>query len=156
LLLENSAGAGGTIGRSVDDLATIGERLGFPPQLGLCLDSCHLWVSGTDVTDLGSVDTLLDGVDASFGLARLRAIHLNDAATTLGSNRDRHANIGEGQIADGLGVLLAHPLLRDKPFLLETPGATGHGPDANELDKARALRKRALARAQRTRRSASP
>jgi deoxyribonuclease-4 len=139
LLLENSAGAGGTIGRSVADLALIGERLGFPKQLGVCLDTCHLWVSGVDVTDATAVGAILEEVDGSFGLPCLRAIHLNDAAAPLGSNRDRHANIGEGLIADGLGVVLRHPRLRELPFLLETPGPDGRGPDENELRKARAL-----------------
>src|SRR5262245_59063070 len=96
LLMENSAGAGGTIGRSLDELATIFERLDRHPRLGLCLDSCHLYVSGVDVTDAAALDALLDEVDATVGLDRLRALHVNDAAAPLGSNRDRHANIGEG------------------------------------------------------------
>jgi deoxyribonuclease-4 len=145
ILLENSAGAGGTIGRSLDELATIVDRLGRPAQLGLCLDTCHLWVSGVDVTDPPRVDALLAEVDARIGLGRLRALHVNDASTPLGSNRDRHANIGEGLIGDGLAPLLRHPLLQDVPALLETPGPDGHGPDAAEIRKLRELRARALA-----------
>jgi deoxyribonuclease-4 len=147
LLLENSAGAGGTIGRSVEELAAIVERLDRHPRLGLCLDSCHLWVSGVDVSDPAAVDALLAEVDGAVGLARLRALHLNDAATPLGSNRDRHANIGEGLIGDGLGALLGQPGLQGLPVLLETPGPEGHGPDAAQIGRARELHARTLAAA---------
>jgi deoxyribonuclease-4 len=145
LLLENCAGAGGTIGRSVEELAVIADRLGGHPRLGLCLDTCHLWVSGVDVSDPARVDTLVAEVDASLGLDRLRALHVNDASTPLGSNRDRHANIGEGVIGDGLAPLLRHPSVQDLPALLETPGPEGHGPDAVEVRKLRELHARALA-----------
>ena len=80
LLLENSAGAGGTIGRSVAELAAIVDALGRPPCLGVCLDSCHLWVSGVDVADRAALDALLAEVDGRIGLDRLRAVHVNDAA----------------------------------------------------------------------------
>jgi deoxyribonuclease-4 len=139
LLLENCAGAGDTIGRSAEELEAIVQRLGGHPRLGLCLDSCHLYVSGFDVAQRDVVDELLAEVDGRVGLERLRAVHLNDAQTPLGSNRDRHANLGEGLLGDGLGVLLGHPLLQDRPFLLETPGPDGHGPDAEQIARARAL-----------------
>jgi deoxyribonuclease-4 len=142
LLLENSAGAGGTIGRSVEELAAIVEALGRPPRLGICLDSCHLWVSGVDVTDRAEVDALLEEVDSRLGLDRLRAVHVNDAAAPLGSNRDRHANLGEGSMGRGLAAFVAHPLLRELPQLLETPGKDGHGPDADEIRALKALRRR--------------
>jgi deoxyribonuclease-4 len=142
LLLENSAGAGGTIGRSVEELAAIVEALGRPPRLGICLDSCHLWVSGVDVTDRAEVDALLEEVDSRLGLDRLRAVHVNDAAAPLGSNRDRHANLGEGSMGRGLAAFVVHPLLRELPQLLETPGKDGHGPDADEIRALKALRRR--------------
>ena len=145
LLMENSAGTGGTIGRSVDELATIFERLGGPPRLGICLDSCHLYASGVDVTDPAALDACLDEVDASIGLDRLRALHVNDSAMPLGSNRDRHANMGEGLLGDKLGVFLAHPRLQDLPAVLETAGPDGHGPDAAEVAKAKEIRARAIA-----------
>jgi deoxyribonuclease-4 len=141
LLLENSAGAGGTIGRSVDELGVIVDALGRPPGLGLCLDTCHLWVSGVDVSDPASVAALLAEVDDRIGLERLRAVHVNDAAAPLGSNRDRHANLGEGVIGRGLSTFVAHPRLRDLPQLLETPGADGHGPDADQIRRLKALRR---------------
>ena len=135
LLLENSAGAGGTIGRSIDELVAICDRLDGHPRLGLCLDSCHLWVSGVDVTDPASVTGLLDEVESRVGIERLRALHVNDAAAPLGSNRDRHANLEEGLLGDGISAFLADPRIQDLPAILETPGPDGHGPDANELRK---------------------
>jgi deoxyribonuclease IV len=143
LLLENSAGAGGTIGRSIDELAVLVDRLGRHPRLGICLDSCHLWVSGLDVTDPARVDEILAEVDDRIGLERLRAVHVNDAQAPLGSNRDRHANIGEGLMGEGLGAFLAHPRLQGLPALLEVPGKDGHGPDADEVRKLRELYARA-------------
>jgi deoxyribonuclease IV len=144
LLIENSAGAGGTIGRSVDELAVLVERLDRHPRLGICLDSCHLWVSGTDVTDPTALDACVHEIDERIGIDRLRALHVNDAAAPLGSNRDRHANIGEGELGEGLGVFLAHPDLQGLPAILEVPGPDGHGPDANEIQKLRDLHARAL------------
>jgi deoxyribonuclease-4 len=142
LLIENSAGAGGTIGRSVDELAVLVERLGHHRRVGICLDSCHLWVSGTDVTDPGALDACLDEVDERIGLDRLRALHVNDAVDELGSNRDRHANIGEGVMGEELGVFLANPRLQGLPTILEVPGKDGHGPDADEVRKLRQLHAR--------------
>jgi deoxyribonuclease IV len=133
LLIENSAGAGGTIGRSIEELAILVDRLGRHPRLGICLDSCHLWVSGVDVTDAGALDACLDEVDQRIGLDRLRALHVNDAEAGLGSNRDRHANIGEGALGDKLGVFLSNPRLQGLPTILEVPGKDGHGPDADEV-----------------------
>ena len=139
LLLENSAGAGGTIGRSIEELAEIFARIGDHPNLGLCLDSCHLWVSGIDVTDPVTVSVLLDEVDESIGIGRLRALHVNDAATPLGSNRDRHANLLEGVMGPGLGAFLADPRVQELPAILETPGPDGHGPDAKQVAALREL-----------------
>jgi deoxyribonuclease IV len=142
LLIENSAGAGGTIGRSIDELAVLVERLGGHPRVGICLDSCHLWVSGTDVTDRGALEACLDEVDDRIGLERLRALHVNDAAAELGSNRDRHANLGEGVMGEKLGAFLANPRLQGLPTILEVPGKDGHGPDADELRKLERLHAR--------------
>jgi deoxyribonuclease-4 len=147
LLMENSAGTGGTIGRSIDELATIYDRLDRHPRLGICLDSCHLYASGVDVTDRAAFDACIDEVDATIGLDRLRALHVNDSAEPLGSNRDRHANMGEGLLGDDLGVFLAHPKLQGLPAVLETAGPDKRGPDANEVRKAKEIRERALARA---------
>jgi deoxyribonuclease-4 len=142
LLMENSAGAGGTIGRSIEELATIHERLGGHPRLGVCLDSCHLWVSGVDVTDAAALDACLDALDSAIGLDRLRALHVNDAAAPLGSNRDRHANILEGELGEKLGVFLSNARLQGLPAVLETAGPENRGPDANEIQKAKDLHAR--------------
>ena len=141
LLVENSAGTGGTIGRSLEELATIAERLDHP-RLGICLDSCHLWASGYDVTDAAALDELLDRFDELIGLDRLRALHVNDSQTPLGSNRDRHANLKEGLIGDGLAVFLGNPRLQDLPALVETEGQQGKGADEEEMRKLRALWKK--------------
>jgi deoxyribonuclease-4 len=142
LLMENSAGTGGTIGRSIEELATIYQRLDGHPRLGICLDSCHLYASGVDVGDAAALDACIDEVDSSIGLDRLRALHVNDSAMPLGSNRDRHANIGEGLIGDRLGVFLASPRLQGLPATLETAGPEGHGPDAGEIQRTKDLRAR--------------
>jgi deoxyribonuclease-4 len=143
LLVENSAGAGGTIGRSLDELAAIFDALGRHERLGVCLDSCHLFVSGVDVTDAATWNALLRDLDRRIGLDRLRALHANDAKAPLGSNRDRHDNIGDGLIGEGLGVFLAHPKLQQLPAVLEVPGADGKGPNADEIRKLRELHARA-------------
>jgi deoxyribonuclease-4 len=142
LLMENSAGAGGTIGRSIEELAALYEAMERHPRLGICLDSCHLYVSGYDVTDRGALDALLEDVDRSIGLERLRALHVNDSATALGSNRDRHANILEGVLGEQLGVFLSHPKLQGLPALLEVPGVNKKGPNADEVRKLKELHTR--------------
>jgi deoxyribonuclease IV len=145
LLMEDSAGAGGTIGRSLEELAALFDACGRHERLGICLDTCHLYVSGVDVTDRGVLDDLLADLDARIGLDRLRALHVNDAAAPLGSNLDRHANIGDGLLGEQLGVFLSHPKLQGLPAFLEVPGPDKHGPDANELEKARDIHKRWVA-----------
>jgi deoxyribonuclease-4 len=138
LAMENSAGPGGTIGRSIAELAALVAALDRHPRLGICLDSCHLYASGYDVTDPGAVDALVGEVDETIGLGRLRALHVNDSLTPLGSNRDRHANILEGELGEGLGAFLAHPAFQELAAYLEVEGS-GSGPDANELGKVREL-----------------
>ena len=142
LLMENSAGAGGTIGRSVEELALVFDRLDGHPRLGVCLDSCHLYVSGCDVTDEAALDAVLDELDGSIGLERLRALHVNDAKTPLGSNLDRHDNVGEGVLSEKLGVFLGHPRLQGLPAVLEVPGPDGHGPDATQVQATKELHAR--------------
>ena len=147
LLAENSAGAGGTIGRSLEELAEIHERLGRHRRLGVCLDSCHLYASGYDVTDRAELDRTLDELDRLVGLDRLRAVHVNDSQAPLGSNRDRHANVGEGIMGEKLGAFVGHPALQGLPALLEVPGKDGHGPDADEVKKLKELHARWAERA---------
>ncbi len=145
LLVENSAGAGGTIGRSTEELEALFDALAAHPHLGVCVDSCHWWVSGVDVTDVAALDAAVDELDRRIGLGRLRALHVNDAAAPLGSNRDRHASIGKGVLESRLGTFLAHPAFQGLPAILETPGPDGHGPDKAELRRLRRLHARAAA-----------
>jgi deoxyribonuclease-4 len=142
LLVENSAGAGGTIGRSIDELATIFDALDRHPRLGICLDSCHLYVSGVDVGEPAAVTGVLKEVKQRIGLDRLRALHVNDAAAPLGSNRDRHANVLQGELGERMGAFLAHKAVQRLPAVMETPGPDDHGPDAAEIQKLRELHAR--------------
>jgi deoxyribonuclease IV len=144
LLIENTAGTGDTIGRSIDELAGLYEALKAHEQLGICLDSCHLYASGYDVTNREELDRLLGEVDQRIGLERLRALHVNDSKAPLGSNRDRHDNIGDGLIGEELGVFLSHPKLQGLPAYLEVPGTDGHGPDAEQVRKLKELHARAM------------
>jgi deoxyribonuclease IV len=142
LLMENSAGTGGMIGRSIEELAVLYERLNRHPRLGICLDSCHLFASGYDVTNAEGMAAVVDEVEAAIGLDRLRALHVNDSKTALGSNRDRHDNILDGLMGEGLGAFLAHPKLQSLPAVLEVPGADDRGPNADEILKTRELHAR--------------
>ena len=139
LILENSAGAGGTMGRSVEELAQVFDALAGHRRLGICLDSCHWWVSGVDVTDPASLDDALAELDEAIGLDRLRCLHVNDADAELGSNRDRHATLRAGRIGDKLATFLAHPAFQGLPAILETAGPDGY---AGELELLRELHKR--------------
>jgi deoxyribonuclease-4 len=141
LAMENSAGPGGTIGRSIGELATLMDALDRHPKLGICLDSCHLFASGYDVRDPAAVADLVAEIDETIGLDRLTALHANDSATPLGSNRDRHANILEGEIGEGLGAFLAHPAFEELGAYMEVPG-TGDGVNVDEIRKLRELHAR--------------
>lgn len=142
LLMENSAGSGDTIGRSIEELALVFEQLDRHSRLGVCLDSCHLYASGYDVTDEAALDAVLDELDREIGLDRLRALHVNDSKTPLGSNVDRHDNVGEGLLGEKLGVFLGNPRLQGLPAILEVPGLDGHGPDATQVAATKELHAR--------------
>jgi deoxyribonuclease-4 len=153
LLFENTAGAGFTIGRTFEELAKMIEVSGGGKRIGVCLDSCHLHASGYEVRDAKAFKTVVDGFDEIVGLDRLKALHMNDSMTAFGSNRDRHANLGEGELGeDGLRVFLGEKRFKGLPVLLEVPGPDGHGPDKAQVDIAKRLREEARpARAGRTR-----
>ncbi len=143
LHLENTAGSGGTLGRSFSELAALVEAAGGDERLGLCLDSCHLLASGYDGRTAEGMAALLDECVELVGLERLGSLHLNDSQTPLGSNVDRHANIGEGELGEeGCAVFLSEPRFEGLPCVLETPGPKRTGPTAEELALARALRAR--------------
>jgi deoxyribonuclease IV len=144
LHLEDTAGAGGTLGRSFGELAALLDAAGGGKRLGLCLDSCHLLASGFDIRTADGLASVLDDLDAEIGLGRLGSLHLNDSQTPLGSNRDRHARVGDGELGDeGCSVFLSEPRFEDLPCVLETPGPDGSY--AKELRRTRRLRKRGLA-----------
>jgi deoxyribonuclease IV len=147
LLLEQTAGHKGLLGRDFDETAELIELAGGGERLGLCLDSCHLFVQGYDVTDAEHLGAVLDEADEEVGLDRLRCLHVNDAAAPLGSCRDRHANLGKGEMGkQGLAAFLSEPRFEGLPATLETPGPNKKGADRKEVQAAKRLRKAGLKR----------
>jgi deoxyribonuclease-4 len=147
LLLENTAGTEGPLGRTVDELADLIELSGAGERLGVCIDCCHLFASGVDIAEPAGLAAFVDELDAKVGLGRLRALHVNDSKVPLGANRDRHASIGLGELGGrGIATFLSEPRFEGLPALLETPGPEGHGPDRREVQKAKRLRRDGLRR----------
>ena len=145
LLLEQTAGHKGLLGRDFDQTAELIELAGGGKRLGLCLDSCHLFVQGYDVTDEAKLSEVLDEAGRKVGLERLQCVHVNDAAAPLGSCRDRHANVGQGEMGKrGLMAFLSEPRFEGLPATLETPGPKKKGPDKTEMQAAKRLRKAGL------------
>ncbi len=152
LHLEDTAGTGGTLGRSFQELSDLLEAGGGSERLGICLDSCHLLASGYDIRTAGGLTETLDGFHEIVGLARLHSLHLNDSQTPLGSNRDRHANIGTGELGEGgCAAFLSEPRFDRLPVVLETQGAEHQGPSREEVELCFALRKRGQAARRRAR-----
>jgi deoxyribonuclease-4 len=146
LHLEDTAGAGGTLGRSFQELARLIELAGGDERLGVCLDSCHLLASGYDVRTAESLTGVLDELDSVLGLDRLGSLHVNDSMTPLGSNRDRHVNLGEGEIGPaGIAAFLSEPRFEGMPCVFEGPGAAGKAVERVDIENAWALRERGLA-----------
>lgn len=146
VFLENTAGAGDTIGRTFAQLRSVAEAVGRPERLAFCLDTQHLFASGYPVHEDGGIDRVLEEFDQVVGLDRLRCIHLNDSKTGFGSNRDRHENIGDGEIGeDGMRRILGCPDLQGLPVILEVPGLDGKGPDPENMARARRLHEEGLA-----------
>lgn len=146
LHLENTAGTGGTLGRSIDELASLVEAAGGGKRLGLCLDSCHLFASGYDIRTYAGMDALTDEISAKVGLERVGSLHLNDSQTPLGANRDRHANVGAGELGEsGCAAFLSAPAFQGLPCVLETPGENRSGPTREEIQLADKLRERGVA-----------
>ena len=142
LLLEDTAGAGDTLGRSFEELAELIDLAGGDRRLGVCLDSCHLLATGFDVRTADGLTQVIDDFDATVGIERLRCLHVNDSMTPLGSNRDRHAPLGEGEIgARGCGAFLSEPRFEDLPAIFEGPGTEGKAPTRQDMVRARELRR---------------
>ena len=147
LLIEQTAGHKGLLARDFDQTAELIDLAGSGPRLGLCLDSCHLFVQGYDITDDSHLAEVLDEADAKVGIDRLGAVHVNDAAAPLGSCRDRHANIGKGEMGRrGLSAFLSEPRFEGLPATLETPGPEKKGTSRAEVTAAKRLRREGLKR----------
>ena len=145
VLLENTAGMDGPLGRNFEELARLVELLGGDERVGICLDCCHLFASGFEIRTPEALDELLGDFDSRVGLERLRCLHLNDSKIPLGGNRDRHAVLGEGEIGEpGLAVFLSEPRFDELPVLIET-GLDSGAPALEDVEHARRLRKRGLA-----------
>jgi deoxyribonuclease-4 len=141
LHLENTAGTGGTLGRSFQELADLFDAVGSTKRLGLCLDSCHLFASGYDIRTEEGLAQTVDECDTAVGLKAVGSLHLNDSQTPLGSNRDRHADVGEGELGRrGCAVFLSEPRFGGLPCVLETPGPDRHGPTREQITLTRRLR----------------
>ena len=139
--LENTAGAGGTLGRSFSELAALIDAAGGDERIGICLDSCHLFASGHDIRTADGLTETLEECVAKCGLERLGSLHLNDSQTPLGSNRDRHADVGKGEIGpEGCAVFLSEPRFEGLPLVLETPGPDKKGPSSEQIAYTRKLR----------------
>ncbi|HTU84605.1 MAG TPA: deoxyribonuclease IV [Solirubrobacteraceae bacterium] len=145
LLLEDTAGAGGTLGRSFEELAELIKASGGGKRLGVCLDSCHMFASGYDIRTREGLAEVIDGFDQVVGCDRLGALHVNDSAVPLGSNRDRHAIMGEGELGEkGCAVFISEPRFDKLPGVLET-GRDDGSPASEDVALAKKLRTRGKA-----------
>jgi len=140
LLIENNAGSKQLLGLGFDEIAELIERCGGGPRLGLCIDSCHLHAASFDVRTPEGVAAIADEIEARLGRQRLRYLHLNDSRDQRGALRDRHADIGKGEIGRaGFRAFLSEPRWQKLPAVLETPGPGGHGPDRKQVQLTRRL-----------------
>ena len=145
LLLENTAGAGHTIGRSFEELREILDQAGGDKRIGICLDSCHMFASGFDISTADKLDEVLDRGLKIVGKRRLRCLHMNDSQTPLGSNRDRHGPPGDGEIGPrGCAAFLSEPRFEKLPVLFEGPGKAGKAVAKEDIDRMRELRRNGL------------
>lgn len=142
LLLETMSGQGTEIGGDLAELEEVFARLGWPEQIGVCLDTCHLLAAGHDLTSIEGLDQLVERLDDGLGLERVKLVHLNDSKKERGSHADRHANIGQGTLGiEGIVKIINHPALRNLPFVLETP-VNNYLEYGTEIELVRQLRTR--------------
>ncbi len=135
LLLETMAGKGSEVGRTFEELRDIIDRVELKDQVGVCLDTCHVWDGGYDIKN--NLDGVIDEFDRVIGLDRLHAIHINDSKNDCGAHKDRHEVIGGGYIGfEALSSVTNHPALKHLPFFLETP----HDKTIEYADEIKALR----------------
>jgi deoxyribonuclease-4 len=146
LHLENTAGTGGTLGRSFAELAGLLDAAGGHERLGVCLDSCHLLASGYDVANPEGLAATLEEFDREIGRDRLHSVHVNDSMTALGSNRDRHAPLGQGELGEaGCALFLSEPAFDGLPAIFEGPGFAGKQAEVEDIRVMRDLRARGIA-----------
>ncbi len=142
VLVENTAGAGGTMGVNFDEIAAIIDSVDGDPRVGVCVDTAHLFEAGHDISTASGIEEMVERFDRTIGLDRLAVLHLNDSKTPLGSNRDRHENLGDGDIGlDAFRIIVNHPAFADLPGILEVPGYDGKGPDRRSMDLVKSLRR---------------
>ncbi len=143
VLIEQMAGHKGILGHTFGEIAGLVESAGGSERVGLCLDSCHLFASGYDVRTIEGIDGVLDEVDREVGLDRLRALHINDSKVEFGAKRDRHEDLGKGEIGEeSMALFLSEPRFDKLAATLETPGADKKGATAEDVSFARELRER--------------
>ncbi len=140
IIYENTAGSPQLLGRDFDETAELIDKTGGPKRLGLCIDSCHLHATGYDVCTPEGVSDLVDEIDSKIGLKQLKLLHVNDSRDARGSNRDRHAPIGKGEIGrKGFRAFLSEPRFRDVPAVLEGPGIDGGATELKDVQLTRRL-----------------
>jgi deoxyribonuclease-4 len=156
ILLENTAGTQGPLGRNMEELAELIEGAGAGPKLGACLDCCHLLAAGYEISSHEALGAVLDEFDSEVGVERLRCVHVNDSKVPLGANRDLQAPLGEGELgAKGLATFLSEPRFEGLPAILEGPSLSGGNVEAADVALARRLRARGrAARRRRVRKAA--
>jgi deoxyribonuclease-4 len=144
MIFENSAGQGGVIGSKFAELGAIIKKIANP-RAKVCIDTCHAFASGYDLSNAGGVAAAMEELDREIGFENVAAMHCNDSKAGLGAARDLHENIGEGNIGrEGFAALLAHPAVADLPLILEVPGykidGAGKGPDKPNVDRLKEIR----------------
>jgi deoxyribonuclease-4 len=153
LLLENTAGAGNTLGRTFGELREVLDLAGGDKRIGVCLDSCHMYASGFDIRTADKLGEIVDEYAKVVGIRRLKCLHVNDSMTPLGSNRDRHAIPGDGELGPrGCAAFLSEPRFEKLPAFFEGPGTRGHAPDKVDVDRMKELRANGLRARKRRRR----
>jgi deoxyribonuclease-4 len=142
IILENSAGSGGTVGSKFTELGAIIKAVASP-RVKVCLDTQHAYAAGYDLADRSGIDAAMSEFDREVGLENLVAVHANDSKIPLGGGVDRHDNIGDGQIGKkGFETIMGHAAFADVPFILEVPGVDKQGPDKPNVDALKAIRKK--------------
>jgi deoxyribonuclease-4 len=141
ILFENTAGTQGPLGRDFDELAMLVDAAGAGDRIGICIDCCHLFASGFEILEPEQLSVVVDDLDRLVGLDRLVALHVNDSADPAGANRDKHADVGDGEMGrKGIATFLSEPRFEDLPALLETPGPEKKGPDVKQVRLTKRLR----------------